>query len=131
MPGTMRLNPKELFELIESIEAIGGDATELRTLLAEVSQESQYKTKVFSRPRPADEEPTTQERLESEAGYLFPNGITNDILNKLIEFDRDRSSKELKRMCVEAELSPSGHKKLLAARLLAHERGQNDSRASS
>jgi len=50
MPGTMKLNPKELLELIEGIEAIGGDATEFRTLLAEVSQESQYKTKVFRQP---------------------------------------------------------------------------------
>jgi len=38
-----------------------------------------------------------------------------------IEYDRKYSLADLKAMCVEAGLSPSGHKKLLAAKLLAHQ----------
>ncbi len=120
MPGTLRLNQKQLMELIQAIEGEGGDATELRTLLAETNQGGQPRK--GSRPLgPIAEEPTTQERLESEVGYLFPGGVTSDLLTKLIEFDRDHSLEDLKRMCVGAEISPRGHKKQLAAKLIAHE----------
>ena len=130
MPGIMRLNQKELLELIEDIEGAGGDATEFRTLMAEVSQDSQYKTKVFRRSRLTEEEPTAQERLESEAGHLFPNGITDEILDTLIAYDKHYNGEQLKEMRREVGLSPYGHKKLLAARLLAHQRRAKGHRVS-
>ena len=68
------------------------------------------------------EEETTEERLNREAGALFSGGVSGDILVMCIEYDRKYSLKELKKMCVEAGLSPSGHKKLLAAKLLAHQK---------
>ncbi len=64
---------------------------------------------------------TTEERLSAEAGYLFPCGISNDILGRCIEYDREYSLQELRKMCIDAGLSPSGHKKLLAAKLIAHQ----------
>jgi len=64
---------------------------------------------------------TTEERLSTEAGYLFPGGVSGDILAICIEYDRKYSMKELRTMCAEAGLSPSGHKKLLAAKLIAHQ----------
>ena len=72
-------------------------------------------------PPLARAELTTEERLNLEAGELFPGGITADILAILIEYDRKHSLADLKAMCVEAGLSPSGHKKLLAAKLIAHQ----------
>ena len=39
-----------------------------------------------------------------------------------IEYDGKYSLKELRTMCVEAGLSSSGHKKPLAAKLIAHQR---------
>ena len=71
---------------------------------------------------------TTKERLSAEAGYLFPGGVSGDILAMCIEYDGKYSLKELKTMCIEAGLSPSGHKKLLAAKLLARQkRGESPS----
>ncbi|KKL53591.1 hypothetical protein LCGC14_2273890 [marine sediment metagenome] len=54
-----------------------------------------------------------------EVGKLFPGGITGQVLADVIEMDRNYTLAELKKMAVEAGLSPSGHKKELAARLLA------------
>ena len=64
---------------------------------------------------------TTEERLNREAGDLFPDGVSSDILAMCIEYDGKYSLTELKKMCVEAGLSPSGHKKLLAAKLLTRQ----------
>ncbi len=65
------------------------------------------------------EEPTTQERLEAEVGELFPRGIiTEKILTDVIEYARGYTLEELKAKCKEAGLSPSGHKKELAAKLM-------------
>jgi len=58
--------------------------------------------------------------LNREAGDLFSGGVSGDILAMCIEYDRKYSLRELRTMCVEAGLSPSGHKKLLAAKLIAH-----------
>ena len=121
MTGIVRLSTKELDELIESVEAEGGDPTEFKRLRAEFAEVQPRKlarrqaTSVVSR-----EEETTEERLNREAGDLFPKGISADILAICIEYDGNYSLKELKTMCVEAGLSPSGHKKLLAAKLIAH-----------
>jgi len=62
----------------------------------------------------------TEERLSAEVGYLFPGGVSGDILAMCIEYDRKYSLKELRKMYIDAGLSPSGHKKLLAAKLIAH-----------
>ena len=66
------------------------------------------------------EEESTEERLNREADELFLGGVSADILALCIEYDRKYSMRELRTMCVEAGLSPSGHKKLLAAKLIAH-----------
>ena len=40
-------------------------------------------------------------------------------MTEVVEFDRNHTLAELKEMSVEAGLSPSGHKKELAAKLMA------------
>jgi hypothetical protein len=60
---------------------------------------------------------STKERLEME----IRQGISRIILRMLIHMDEDYTLKELKTMCRERDLSPTGHKKLLAWRLLRHE----------
>ena len=122
MTGIVRLSTKELDELIESVEAQGGDTTEFKKLRAEfVETQPQKPTRrrlISVVPR---EEETTEERLNREAGDLFPSGFSADILALCIEYDRKYSLKELRTMCLEAGISPSGHKKLLAAKLIAHQ----------
>lgn len=191
MPGIVRLSTEELNELIEVTEAAEGDATELKRLLAEVTEDERprkpesrrewplaaregemtieehiealrqqsfieygndlecmvchnkvttlvsgtcencfrewaltIKSQQPARPPRGVElraELTTKERLSAEVGYLFPGGVLGDILAICIEYDRNYSLKELRTMCVKAGLSPSGHKKLLAAKLIAHQ----------
>ncbi|MBA7592329.1 hypothetical protein ES708_34509 [subsurface metagenome] len=65
------------------------------------------------------EEPTVQEYLEAEVGELFPGGITGEIFEKCKEMDYKYTLPELRNMCREAGLSPSGEKKELAAKLIA------------
>lgn len=125
MPGIARLNRDELSKLIEITEAQGGNATELKNLLAEVDEDTRLQQPARRRYSPSiwrEEELTTEERLNEEAGDLFPNGITADILRMCIEYDGKFTLKELKVMCKKAGFSPSGHKKLLAAKLIAHQR---------
>ncbi len=122
MPGVIRLNKSGLAELIDNIKATGGDATELENLMAEVNDDENARRPVRRQSPPLRilvEEPTTEERLEAEVGELFPGGITGKILAEVVEFDKDHTLAELKKMCVEAGLSPSGHKKELAAKLIA------------
>ena len=127
MPGIVRLSTKELDKLIESVEAEGGDSTEFKKLRTEfpetLPQKLARRRLISAIPR---EEETTEERLNREVGDLFPGGISADILRMCIEYDAKYSLRELRTMCVEAGLSPSGHKKLLAAKLLAcQKRGQS------
>jgi len=126
-----RMSKPELVELIQSIEEEGGDTAYLaglKALLTEV--ESDERKRSASRPRGVvpprgglqasrDEEMTTQEYLEYKVGYLFPEGITGEVLETLFEMDRDHNLKELKKMCAEEGLSTSGQKKILAAKLLS------------
>ena len=122
MAGVVKLDKRGLAELIDNIKANGGDATELENLMAEVTEDENARRPVRRMGNPLRilvEEPTTEERLEAEVGGLFPGGITEKVLADVIEFDRDHSLAELKKMCVEAGLSPSGHKKELAAKLIA------------
>lgn len=123
MPGIMRLNVKQLRELIESIEAGGGDASELRRELEELgpAQDSRYRARGHGPRLRDDEELTTAERLDRRVGDLFDGGVSDDLLSRVIEMDRSHSLKELRSMCVEAVLSTSGDKKEMAAKLIAHE----------
>ena len=122
MPAIVRLSTKELDKLIESVEAEGGGSTEFKKLRAEFTEiqpQKPARRQVISIV-PRGEE-TTEERLNREAGDLFSGGVSGDILAMCIEYDRKYSLRELRTMCVEAGLSPSGHKKLLAAKLIAYE----------
>ncbi|MBA7533270.1 hypothetical protein ES705_25505 [subsurface metagenome] len=101
---------------------LGGDATELENLIAEVNDDENAHRPVRRTGNPIRimvEEPTTEERLEAEVGELFPEGITEPVLAECIEMDGKYTLEELKKMCKEAGLSTSGHKKKLAAKLLA------------
>ncbi len=122
MPGIVKLSKKELDELIESVEAEGGDTTEFKKLRAEFveTQPQKLARRMVIQVGPREEE-TTEERLNREAGDLFPGGFSADILTMCIEYDGNYSLQELRTMCVEAGLSPSEHKKLLAAKLIAHQ----------
>ena len=122
MPTQVRLSKKELIDLIETTEAASCDTTCLRDLLAEVEEEERRRKPPRREVPPLRilvEEPTTEERLEAEVGELFPSGITGPVLAEVIEFDRNHTLAELKKMAVEAGLSSSGHKKELAAKLIA------------
>ncbi|MBA7605562.1 hypothetical protein ES703_12695 [subsurface metagenome] len=122
MPSIIRLNKKGLNELIDNIKASGGDTTELENLMNEIVEDENARRPVKRMGNPLRilvEEPTTEERLEAEVGELFPRGITMGVLADVIEFDRNHTLVELKEMCIEAGLSPSGHKKELAAKLMA------------
>ena len=117
----MRVNRKELVELIESIEAGGGDASELRAELNSLEPPAKGGAiHAIHATQLEREEMTAEDRLGIEVGELFPGGIiTGRILAEVIEFDRNHTLAELKKMCVEAGLSPSGAKKELAAKLIA------------
>ncbi|MBA7661758.1 hypothetical protein ES703_69778 [subsurface metagenome] len=122
MPAIVKLNKQGLTELINTIKASGGDTTELDKLMTEVNDDERARRPVRRMGNPLTilvEEPTTEERLEAEVGELFPEGITGGILAKCIEMDEKYTLAELRKMCVDAGLSPSGHKKELAAKLIA------------
>ncbi len=68
------------------------------------------------------EEETTEARLSRETAALFPSGLTQEILDTLIQFDTNYSLEQLQEMCRKEGLSVNGHKKLLAARLVAKDR---------
>jgi len=129
MEGKTRVNKEELQILITNRKANGEDASSLENLLAEVVAEEnnqpppRRQTRI-AQPRMAvaDEEATTAERLSVEVGYLFPEGLTEAILEEIIAYDRDHTLGEIKKECEEAGLSASGHKKKLAAKLIARRR---------
>ncbi len=121
MPAGVKLSIKELKELIDKVER-GEDAIILRKLLAEIEEEEPPRKPARPRVPPLKipvEELTTEERLEAEVGGLFPGGITGEVLAELIEMDERYTLAELRKMAIEAGLSPSGHKKELAAKLIA------------
>jgi len=117
----LRVNTKQLRELIEEIEAGGGNASVLRQELEELGPDHD------SRPRAPgrgsrfrdDEEPTTAERLNHRVGDLFDGGVSDGLVEELVEMDRNHSLKELKCLCVENGLSAGGDKKELCAKLVA------------
>ena len=123
MPGIVRLTKSGLNDLINNIKEHGGNPGELEDLMSEIIEDERMRRPIVRRERALRfivEEPTTEEFLEAEAGELFPGGtITGQILAECIEMDGKYTLKELKQMCIDAGLSPSGEKKLLAARLIA------------
>lgn len=123
MPAIVRLTKQGLNDLINSIKESGGDTTELEKLMSEVNEDERAQRPVRRQSPPLRilvEEPTIEERLEVEVGELFPGGIiTGKILADVIEYDRKYTLAELKKMAIEAGLSPSGHKKEIAAKLIA------------
>ena len=124
MPAIVRLTKQGLNDLINNIKENGGNPGELEDLMSEVTENEQSQRPVKPRPRTMRvevEEPTTAERLEAEVGELFPEGITGKILDEVIEMDEKYTLAELRKMCAEAGLSPSGHKKELAAKLMARD----------
>jgi len=122
VPAGIRLSVKELDDLIAETEANGGDASELKKFRGEIPVEE--------RPAPAPrrertlsvdrEEETTGDRLNREVGPLFPGGVTDEILKKLIELDGKYTLTELRTLCIKAGFSPNGQKKKLAAKLLSN-----------
>jgi len=122
MAAIVRLDKKGLASLIDNIKESGGDATELENLMAGVNDDENARRPVRRMGNPLRilvEEPTTEERLEARVGGLFPAGITEPILTEIIEFDRNHTLEEIKKMCEEAGLSTGGSKKELAAKLIA------------
>jgi len=121
MPAIVRLSKKELDELIERVEAEGGDTTEFKKLRAEFTEiQPQRPARRQAISVVSREEESTEERLNREAGDFFSGGVSGNVLATCIEYDAKYSLRELKKMCIDAGLSPSGHKKLLAAKLIAH-----------
>jgi len=123
MAAIVRLNKQGLKDLLNNIKENGGNPGELENLMGEVIEDERMRRPVRRRERDVRimvEEPTTEERLEAEVGELFPGGIiTGKILAECIEMDGKYTLEELRKMCREAGLSPSGDKKTLAAKLIA------------
>lgn len=121
MPAALRLNKQGLIDLIDRIEAGGGDATALRRELQELEPDQDYRARTRRHGARVNsaEELTMADRLNNRVGDLFPGGISDDLLDRLVELDRNHSLKELKAMCVEAGVSAGGDKKELAAKLVA------------
>ena len=126
MAGTVNMTMGQLNDLIENVKANGGNSEELEGLLSEVEAEERQTRP--GQPRARRERPrgdldeveeTTQERLSREVGYLFPDGITDELFEEINAYDRDHRGPELKKECQEAGLSTSGHKKKMVARLIA------------
>lgn len=109
-------NRKELLEIIESIEAGGGDAAVLRRELEALEPEIKRVPQTWRSSRVEEEEETTEERLARRVGDLFPNGIPYD---KIKGYDYRFTKNELIEQCRKAELGVSGDKKELAAKLIA------------
>jgi len=116
---TLRLTAKQLLELIESIEDGGGDATVLRSELETLEPEVKRAPPMRRGSRFMEEEETSNDRLNREVGDLFDGGVTDEIFSKLCEVDFNHNLRELKLLCIEAGFSPNGHKKKLAAKLVA------------
>jgi len=115
----LRLNVQQLKDLINGIEANGGDATVLRRELETLEGEANRAPQKRRGSRVEEEEPTVEEHLNNRVGDLFPDGIHGELLTRLIDLDRNYNLKELKAMCVEAGVSAGGDKKELAAKLVS------------
>lgn len=112
----VRLNREELTKVIESLEARGADASELRRELAALGPEIKRAPQTRRGLRGEEEDLTTEERLSNRVGYLFPNGIP---YKEILDYDRRFRKEELVEQCRRAGVSVSGEKKELAAKLIA------------
>ena len=114
----LRLNAKQLRDLIEEIEANGGDAAVLRRELAALGpdQDSRARTRRQGSRFNNEEELTTEERLNNRVGDLFPNGIP---LQEILDYDYRFTLEELRARCRDLGIGISGDKKELAAKLVA------------
>ena len=123
MPAIVRLNKQGLNDLINNIKENGGNPGELEELLSEVIENEKFRRPVKTQPRTVRimvEELTTEQRLEAKVGELFPEGlITEGILAKVVDFDRNHTLAEIKEKCAAAGISTSGSKKEMAAKLIA------------
>ena len=125
MPGTVNMSKDQLVSLIDNVRINGGNTDELEKLLAEVDSEGPARRaeppRARRRPRADldEEEETLLDRLSREVGYLFDGDITDGLLEEIIAYDRNHTLAEIKGECQEAGLSTSGHKKKMAARLIA------------
>jgi hypothetical protein len=115
MSSVVRLSRNQLIEWIESKEAGGGDATEFRRALEALGPDQDSRTRRHGSRFNNEEELTTTERQNNRVGDLFTDGLSDGLLARLVDLDRNHSSKELKVMCVEAGLSPGRDKKEPAA----------------
>ena len=112
----LRLNVQQLKDLINGIEANGGDATVLRRELETLEGEANRAPQKRRGSRVEEEEPTVEEHLNNRVGDLFPNGIP---LQAILDYDYRFTLKELREKCHELGIGPSGDKKELAAKLIA------------
>jgi len=114
----LRLNRNQLIELIDSIEASGGDATDLRGELGALEPEVKRAPPARGGSRfREEEEETMEERLNNRGwGNLFPKGIPCE---KIKDYDYRFTKDELIDQCRKAGLGISGDKAELAAKLIA------------
>lgn len=113
----LRLNAKQLRDLIEEIETNGGDASVLSRELEALEPEAKHVPQIRRDSRFREDEETVEERLTRRVGDLFPNGIP---LQEILDYDYRFTLPELRAMCKEVGLSLSGDKKELAAKLIAN-----------
>ncbi len=87
MTSVIRLNRNQLIEWIEAKEAGGGDATDLKALLEELGPDQDSRTRTHRRGSRFnnEEEPTTAERLNNRVSDLFPDGLSDDLLARLVD----------------------------------------------
>ena len=81
----LRLNRNQLIELIEEIEAGGGDATELRREMEALGPDQDSRTRTHRQGSRFnnEEEPTTAERLNNRVVDLFTGGLSDDLLARV------------------------------------------------
>ena len=87
----LRLNKQGLIDLIDDIEAGGGDATELRCELEALGSDQDSRTRRHGSRFNNEEEPTTAERLNNRVGDLFTDGFSDGLLDRLVDLDRNHS----------------------------------------
>lgn len=115
----LRLNGKQLRELIDDIETNGGDASVLRQEMEQLEPEVRRESPRRGL-RVEAEELTTEERLNNRVGDLFPNGIP---YQEILDYDYRFTLEELRARCRDLGIGISGDKKELAAKIIARNSG--------
>jgi len=93
MPSAVRLNKQGLIDLSDRIEAGGGDATALRCELEALGpdQDSRARTRRHGARVNSEEELTTADRLNNRVGDLFTGGLSDELVARLVDLDRNHS----------------------------------------